>query len=73
MEQIDTYFARYLPQLFYSLLAPLTLFVLLAPVHLRSALVLLVCVPLIPMSIVAVQKFAKKLLDKYWGEYTAGR
>ena len=71
VEQIDTYFARYLPQLFYSLLAPLTLFVLLVPVHLRSALVLLVCVPLIPMSIVAVQKFAKKLLDKYWGEYTS--
>ena len=71
VEQIDTYFARYLPQLFYSLLAPLTLFVLLAPVHLRSALVLLVCVPLIPMSIVAVQKFAKKQLDKYWGEYTS--
>ena len=71
VEQIDTYFARYLPQLFYSLLAPLTLFVLLAPVHLRSALVLLVCVPLIPISIVAVQKFAKKLLDKYWGEYTS--
>ena len=71
VEQIDTYFAKYLPQLFYSLLAPLTLFVLLAPVHLRSALVLLVCVPLIPMSIVAVQKFAKKLLDKYWGEYTS--
>ena len=71
VEQIDTYFARYLPQLFYSLLAPLTLFVLLAPVHLRSALVLLVCVPLIPMSIVAVQKFAKKLLDKYWSEYTS--
>ena len=70
VEQIDTYFARYLPQLFYSLLAPLTLFVLLAPVHLRSALVLLVCVPLIPMSIVAVQKFAKKLLANYWGEYT---
>lgn len=70
VEQIDTYFARYLPQLFYSLLAPVTLFCILAPVHLRSALVLLVCVPLIPLSIVAVQKFAKKLLAKYWGEYT---
>lgn len=71
VEQIDTYFAKYLPQLFYSLLAPLTLFVLLAPVHLRSAAVLLVCVPLIPMSIVAVQKFAKRLLSRYWGEYTS--
>ena len=70
VEQIDTYFAKYLPQLFYSLLAPVTLFVLLVGVHARSAIILLCCVPLIPLSIVAVQKFAKKLLDKYWGEYT---
>ena len=70
VEQIDTYFAKYLPQLFYSLLAPVTLFVLLVGVHPRSAIILLCCVPLIPMSIVAVQKFAKKLLEKYWGEYT---
>ena len=70
VEQIDTYFAKYLPQLFYSLLAPVTLFVLLVGVHARSAIILLCCVPLIPMSIVAVQKFAKKLLKKYWGEYT---
>ena len=70
VEQIDTYFAKYLPQLFYSLLAPVTLFVLLVDVHARSAIILLCCVPLIPMSIVAVQKFAKKLLNKYWGEYT---
>ena len=70
VEQIDTYFAKYLPQLFYSLLAPVTLFCLLVGVHARSAIILLCCVPLIPMSIVAVQKFAKKLLAKYWGEYT---
>ena len=70
VEQIDTYFAKYLPQLVYSLLAPVTLFVLLVGVHARSAIILLCCVPLIPMSIVAVQKCAKKLLAKYWGEYT---
>ena len=58
VEQIDTYFAKYLPQLFYSLLAPVTLFCLLVGVHARSAIILLCCVPLIPMSIVAVQKFA---------------
>lgn len=70
VEQIDTYFAKYLPQLFYSLLAPVTLFVLLVGVHARSAILLLCCVPLIPLSIVAVQKFAKKPLANYWGEYT---
>lgn len=70
VEQLEIYFGKYLPQLFYSLLAPVTLFAVLAFVNLKSSIVLLVCVPLIPISIVAVQKFAKKLLNKYWGIYT---
>lgn len=70
IEQLEIYFGRYLPQLFYSLLAPFTLFIILSFVSFKSALVLLICVPLIPVSIVAVQKFAKKLLNKYWGIYT---
>lgn len=70
VEALEIYFGRYLPQLFYSLLAPLTLFVVVAPISLKAAIVLLVCVPLIPISIVAVMKFAKKLLGKYWGIYT---
>lgn len=70
VEQLETYFGRYLPQFFYSLLAPLTLFAVLSFVNLRASVILLVCVPLIPVSIIAVQKFAKKLLNKYWGSYT---
>ena len=70
VEQLEIYYGRYLPQLFYSLLAPVTLFVILSPVSMKACVVLLVCVPLIPLSIVAVQKFAKKLLSKYWGIYT---
>ena len=70
VEQLEIYYGRYLPQLFYSLLAPLTLFVVLSQVSLKSAIILLVCVPLIPISIVLVQKIAKKLLKKYWGVYT---
>lgn len=70
VEQLETYFGKYLSQLFYSLLAPLTLFIILAFVNVKASTVLLVCVPLIPISIVAVQKFAKKLLNKYWGIYT---
>ena len=69
VDQLETYFGAYLPQFFYSMLAPLTLFGLLCIVSLRAAIVLLVCVPLIPGAIVAVQKIAKKLLSKYWGEY----
>ena len=70
VEQLEIYFGKYLPQLFYSLLAPLTLFLILSFVNLKVSLVLLICVPLIPISIVAVQKFAKKLLSRYWGVYT---
>ena len=70
VEQLETYFGKYLPQLFYSLIAPLTLFVILGRVNLKASVILLICVPLIPISIVAVQKFAKKLLNKYWSIYT---
>ena len=71
VDQLETYFGSYLPQLFYALLAPLTLFVVLAPVSLVAAVILLVCVPLIPISIAAVQTWAKRLLSQYWGSYTA--
>ncbi len=70
VEQLETYFGKYLSQLFYSLLAPVTLFVILSFVNWQASLVLLICAPLIPVSIIAVQKIAKKLLNKYWGIYT---
>lgn len=70
IDQLEIYFGRYLPQFFYSMLAPVTLFLILVWMDVKSALVLLICVPLIPLSIVAVQKFAKKLLSKYWTSYT---
>ncbi|MBQ9708208.1 MAG: ABC transporter ATP-binding protein/permease [Firmicutes bacterium] len=69
VEQLETYYGRYLSQLFYSLLAPLTLFAVLFHVSWQASLVLLIFVPLIPGSIMAVQKIAKKLLSKYWGAY----
>ena len=71
VEQLETYFGAYLPQFFYAMLAPLTLFAYLCFVSVLSAFVLLICVPLIPVSIAAVQTWAKKLLSKYWVQYTA--
>lgn len=71
VDQLEIYFGQYLPQFFYAMLAPLTLFVVLAPIDVASAAVLLVCVPLIPAAIAAVQTWAKKLLGRYWGQYTA--
>ena len=70
VDQLETYFAQYLPQFFYAALAPLTLFLTLLFISPVVGIVLLVFVPLIPMTIVLIQKFAKKLLSKYWGQYT---
>lgn len=69
-EQLESYFGSYLPQLFYSVLAPLTLFACLAPLCFPAAVALLACVPLIPASIVAVWKIAKRAMGSYWDAYT---
>ena len=69
VEQLEIYFGKYLSQFFYSLICPLTLFAILSFVNLRAASVLLICVPLIPLSIVVVMKIAKRLLKNYWGLY----
>lgn len=71
VDQLETYFGAYLPQFFYAMLAPITLFIVLSFVNFPSALVLLVCVPMIPVTIIAIQRWAKKLLAKYWSQYTA--
>ncbi len=71
VDQLETYFGAYLPQFFYAMLAPITLFAVLCFVNVPAAVVLLICVPMIPAAIAAVQTWAKKLLSKYWGQYTA--
>lgn len=70
VEQLEIYFGRFMPQLFYSLVAPLTLFAAMSFISFKTAIVLLICVPLIPITIMVVMKIAKKLLSKYWGVYT---
>ena len=70
VEQLETYFGQYMPQLYYAVLAPVTLFAALSFVNMKSAGILLACVPLIPVLIMAVQKLAKRLLSKYWKRYT---
>ncbi len=70
VEHLESYFGLYLPQLFYAVVAPLTLFICLAPLSFPTALTLFICVPFIPLSIVAVQKIAKRVMGQYWGTYT---
>ena len=71
VEQLETYFGAYLPQFFYAMLAPVTLFAVLSFINFPSAILLLICVPMIPVTIILIQRWAKKLLSKYWSQYTA--
>lgn len=71
VEQLDLYYSSYIPQFFYAMLAPFILFVITVWIEWRVAVVLLCCVPLIPVSIIAVSKYAKKIFAKYWGKYTS--
>ena len=71
VEQLDLYYSSYIPQFFYAMLAPVILFFITVWMDWRVAVVLLACVPLIPMSIVAVSRYAKKIFAKYWGKYTS--
>ncbi|PTY39788.1 ABC transporter ATP-binding protein/permease [Brachyspira hampsonii] len=70
VDQLETYFGRYLPQFFYSMIAPIVLFAVLSTISIKSAVILLICVPLIPISIIAIVKIAKRILKKYWGSYS---
>ena len=70
VEQLDLYYSTYIPQFFYSVISPFILFALLMCISVPSAIILLCCVPLIPMSIIAVSRYAKKIFAKYWGQYT---
>lgn len=71
IEQLDLYYSSYIPQFFYAMLAPMILFVITVGIQWQVSLVLLCCVPLIPISIIAVSKWAKKIFAKYWDKYTS--
>ncbi len=71
IEQLDLYYSSYIPQFFYAMMAPLVLFLATVWIDWRVAVALICCVPLIPVSIIAVSKYAKKIFAKYWGKYTS--
>ena len=70
VEALEIYFGKYLSQLFYALLAPITLFFVISFISFKAAVVFILCVPLIPISIIAIMKFAKRLLKNYWNNYS---
>lgn len=69
IEQLDSYYSLYLPQFFYSLIAPTILFIVTSLIDIQIALIMLACVPVIPLSIMLVSRIAKKIFFKYWDLY----
>lgn len=69
IEQLNLYYVSYIPQFFYSLIAPIILFVVFSLINIQVALVFLISVPLIPLSIILISKYAKKIFNKYWNQY----
>ncbi|EAD1457148.1 ABC transporter ATP-binding protein/permease [Listeria monocytogenes] len=70
IEQLEIYYSRFLPQLFYCLIASLMIFGSLVGFAWQPAIVLLICMPMIPVVIMAVMKIAKRILSGYWSDYT---
>jgi len=71
VEQLEVYFGSYLPQFFYAMIAPVILFIVFSFISLPTGIILLMCVPLIPVSLAFAGKLAKKLFSKYWNRYTS--
>ncbi len=70
VDQIQSFFELFLPQLGFAILAPLTLFAAIAPLNMPTAMVLLVCAPLIIVIVGAIAMTTAKTFKKYWGKYT---
>ena len=69
IEQLNLYYTVYIPQFFYALIAPIILFIIFCFINYVVALIFLVCIPLIPISIILMSKYAKKIFNVYWDKY----
>ena len=70
IDQLESFFGQYYPQTFYGFLSTMTSFISISIFSLKTGIALLLCIPLIPISIIIVQNIAKRILGKYWTSYT---
>lgn len=66
VENLEAYFAKYLPQLFTAALVPLLILVLVFPLDALSAIILLVTAPLIPLFMYLIGRYAAALNNRQW-------
>lgn len=68
-EQLRLYYTMFIPSFFTSIISPIMLFIIICFFSPLVAPYYLLLVPLIPISIILVSKWAKRVFNKYWGIY----
>ena len=66
IDALDTYFARYLPQLVLAVIVPITVLVVIFTQDILSAIIVAVTIPLIPIFMILIGLFTKNKVDKQW-------
>ena len=66
VERLDAYVGRYLPQVFLSVLVPLTIAGYILPLDLTSSVLLMITAPVIPVLMVLVGGYAEEHTRRQW-------
>ena len=66
VENLEPYFAKFLPQLFAALLVPIVIVTWIVPLDVSTAVILVLTAPLIPIFMILIGNMAEKLNKQQW-------
>ena len=69
IDSLDTYYSYYLPMALRTRLNCLTVLGLVFAIFPLGAVLFILALPSIPISIIAMQKHSKRIMNRYWGSY----
>ena len=70
IDALDSYFARYLPQLVLAVIVPIAVLATVLGQDLLSALIIAITLPLIPIFMILIGLYTKKRVDRQWRTLT---
>ena len=66
IDALDSYFARYLPQLVLAVIVPITVLVVIFTQDILSAVIVAVTIPLIPIFMILIGLFTQSKVERQW-------
>ena len=66
IDALDTYFARYLPQLVLAVMVPVAIIAMVVTEDLLAAVIIALTIPLIPIFMILVGLYTRKQVDRQW-------